>query len=236
MNKNRKLLAYGMTAAAILSMTACAAGDKTVEISFADNQAQETQTANDIITEENLQETATASLSSANETAQDLTPASLSPTNEETQEPKTKSQSPANEEAQESKMTLQSPANEDTQTSETDDIYLIFDNPVYLEDYYNTPEGKAAIDADFADLAGEGMSVEIDAVMDEIIVTVKYEDSSLLTDGIEEKLTQQLDSMTDRFWKRTIAYDQYITWRCILTVRYTDAEGNILAKQSYSAE
>jgi len=237
MKKNWKFTAYGMTAAAILSMTACAADDKTVDISFADDQTQETETSI-IIAETKIQETApssateeqntvTADPSSTNEQAQNATT---------TQNSVTASPSPANEESQDTKTTSQSPANEKTLDPETDDTYLIFENPVYLEDYYNTPAGKAAIDADYADLAGEGMSVSISVLMDEIIVTVQYKDNSLLTEGIEEKLAQQLDSMTDRFWQRTIAYDEHITWRCVLTVRYTDADGNILAEQGYSAE
>lgn len=80
------------------------------------------------------------------------------------------------------------------------------------------------------------MSVTISVIMDSIEVTVKYEDSALLTEGIEETLTQQLESMTDRFWKWTIAYDEFITYRCVLEVRYIDPDGNILALQRYSAE
>lgn len=114
--------------------------------------------------------------------------------------------------------------------------YLIYNNPVYLEDYYNIPEGKAVIEGDFADLAGEGMSLSFLVVLDEIIVTVKYDDADLLTEGIEETLAQQLDAMNDRFWRWTVTYDEYITWRCILTVRYIDPDGNVLAEQHYSGE
>lgn len=246
MKKNWKFIAYGMTAAAILSMTACAADDKTVDISFADDQTQETETSI-IITETKIQETTPPSFteehdtvtkdpSSTNEQTHNTKTTFPPSTNGTTQDSVTASPSPANEESQDTKTTSQSPANEETLDPETDDTYLIFDNPVYLEDYYNTPAGKAAIDADYADLAGEGMSVSIFVLMDEINVTVQYKDNSLLNEGIEEKLAQQLDSMTDQFWQRTIAYDEHITWRCVLTVRYTDADGNILAEQGYSAE
>lgn len=126
------------------------------------------------------------------------------------------------------------PSNSDY-SAETEDN-LIFADPIFLEDYYNTTDGKAAIETDFADLAGEGMSVTVLVIMDEIVVTVKYEDSTLLSEDIKETLAQQLDSMTDRFWRWTVAYDEFITWRCVLTVRYTDSEGNVLAEQSYSAE
>lgn len=247
MKKNWKFTAYGMTAATILSMTACSTDDKTVNISFAGDQTQETETSNFIIAETKTQETATPSFtegqdpftvapSSTNEQTQNTKTTSPSSTNGNAQDSVMASTSPANEEARDTKTTPQSSANEEALDPETDDTYLIFENPVYLEDYYNTPAGKMAIDADYADLAGEGMSVAISVVMDEINVTIQYEDNSLLTEGIAEKLAQQLDSMTDRFWQRTIAYDEHITWRCVLTVRYIDAEGNILAEQGYSAE
>ena len=63
-----------------------------------------------------------------------------------------------------------------------------------------------------------------------------YDDADLLTEGIEETLAQQLDAMNDRFWRWTVTYDEYIAWRCILTVRYTDPDGNVLAEQYYSGE
>lgn len=148
-------------------------------------------------------------------------------TNMETQ---TESFSSSNEKTQ---LASPSPSEEEIQPEGAD---LMYGDPVYLEDYYNTPEGKAAIEADFADLAGEGMSVSFFVVLDEIVVTVKYEDADLLTEGIEETLAQQLDEMSDRFWSRTVAYDEFITWRCVLIVRYTDPEGNVLAEQYYSAE
>lgn len=247
MRRNWKFTAYGMTAATILSMTACAADDKTVDISFADIQTHETETSDFIIVETKIQETTPPSLteeqntvtvdsSSTNEQTQNTKTVSPTSANGTTQNSVTTSSSSANEKVQDTKTTPQSSANGETLNPETDDTYLIFENPVYLADYYNTPAGKTAIDADYADLAGEGMSVKISVLMDEINVTVQYEDNRLLTEGIEEKLAQQLGSMTDRFWQQTIAYDEHITWRCVLTVRYTDADGNILAEQNYSAE
>lgn len=140
---------------------------------------------------------------------------------------------PFSSSSEDTQLASPSPSEEEMQLEGAD---LMYGEPVYLEDYYNTLEGKAAIEADFADLASEGMSVSFFVKLDEIVVTVKYEDADLLTEGIEETLAQQLDEMSDRFWGWTVAYDEFITWRCVLTVRYTDPEGNILAEQYYSAE
>lgn len=157
----------------------------------------------------------------------EIKPPSPSPWEEETQ---TEPSSSSNEEMQ---LPFLPPAEVEMDPGGN---YLIYNNPVYLEDYYNIPEGKAVIEGDFADLAGEGMSLSFLVVLDEIIVTVQYDDAALLTEGIEETLAQQLDAMNDRFWRWTVTYDEYITWRCILTVRYTDPDGNVLAEQHYSGE
>lgn len=160
MKKNWKLIAYGMTAAVILSLTACAAEEET---------------------------------------------GNPSSSGEETQ---------------------------DTGTADTAQYYE------FLEDYYNTPAGKAELEADYEDLVGEGMSLTAYTVMNELVVTVKYEDSALLTEGIEETLAQKLDSLNDRFVQQTIEYNDIINWSsvCMVRVRYTDPEGNVLAEQTYSGQ
>ncbi|HBA47751.1 MAG TPA: hypothetical protein DCZ91_08115 [Lachnospiraceae bacterium] len=123
-------------------------------------------------------------------------------------------------------------------TSEEEEFYLWW-NPLLL-DYYNSFAGHKALCEDFAYLAGEGMSVEIEVRGDDILeVTVRYEDDSLLTEGIEDELAQQLEAMTDQFQEQRSLYCTDIIGPAsvrILTVTYIDREGNVLASQAYPGQ
>lgn len=123
-------------------------------------------------------------------------------------------------------------------TSEEEEFYLWW-NPLLL-DYYNSFAGHKALYEDFAYLAGEGMSVEIEVRGDDILeVTVRYEDDSLLTEGIEDELAQQLEAMTDQFQEQRSLYCTDIIGPAsvrILTVTYIDREGNVLASQAYPGQ
>lgn len=130
------------------------------------------------------------------------------------------------------------PAETAYSSSEEEEFYLWW-NPLLL-DYYNSFAGHKALCEDFAYLAGGGMSVEIEVRGDDILeVTVRYEDDSLLTEGIEDELAQQLEAMTDQFQEQRSLYCTDIIGPAsvrILTVTYIDREGNILATQAYPGQ
>ena len=70
-------------------------------------------------------------------------------------------------------------------------------------------------------------------------VTVRYEDSALVTKGIEKELEKQLDSLTDRVEKQQHLYcTEIIGQRSVreIYIRYTDPEGNVLAERCYGGE
>lgn len=109
------------------------------------------------------------------------------------------------------------------ETVDPEEYFNLTWNPLLLN-FYNTFEGQKTLYADYADLVGEGMSIGIDVLGDDILeVTIRYEDSALLTDGIEEMLAQQLDSMTERFQEQRSLYCTDIIGPAsvrILTVQY----------------
>lgn len=139
--------------------------------------------------------------------------------------------------------TMPPSANNDTQDAENYDadreyFYLTW-NPLLLS-YYNTYEGHTALYNDFADLASEGMLVQLYIIEDDhLVVTVRYEDNTLLTEGIEETLAQQLDSMTNRIEEQMNLYNTEIIGPAsvrVIDVQYVDMDGNVLAVKNWSGQ
>lgn len=106
-----------------------------------------------------------------------------------------------------------------------------------LEDYYNDPSVKSVLDSSFSSLGGEGLSVAIDVVKDEFILTVKYEDSALIVEGMEDALEQALDAAASQFETQVDAFNQAIGKdTCTVTVRYVDPSDNVLAERTFPAK
>lgn len=107
-----------------------------------------------------------------------------------------------------------------------------------LEELFEDPTAKSAFDSMVQAMATDGMSASVSAVGNEMIVEVKYEDSSLITDDIGEALDTALDTQADTFKAQVKTLDDTVGQEgaCTFTVRYLDPEGNVLAEKSFKAE
>ena len=107
-----------------------------------------------------------------------------------------------------------------------------------LEELFEDPTAKSAFDSMVQAMATDGMSASVSAVGNEMIVEVKYEDSSLITDGISEALDTALDTQADTFKAQVKTLDDTVgqAGACAFTVRYLDPDGNVLTEKSFKAE
>ncbi len=108
-----------------------------------------------------------------------------------------------------------------------------------LEELVQDPAAKASFDTMTQALASEaGMSASVNVVGNEMIVEVKFEDSSLMKDGLSETIEAAIDAQTETFNSQVKALDAVIGQEgaCTFTVRYLDPEGNVLAEKSFKAE
>ena len=107
-----------------------------------------------------------------------------------------------------------------------------------LEELFEDPTAKSAFDSMVQAMATDGMSASVSAVGNEMIVEVKYEDSSLITDGISEALDTALDAQADTFKAQVKTLDDTVgqAGACTFTVRYLDPDGNVLTEKSFKAE
>ena len=107
-----------------------------------------------------------------------------------------------------------------------------------LEELFEDPTAKSAFDSMVQAMATDGMSASVSAVGNEMIVEVKYEDSSLITDGISEALDTALDAQADTFKAQVKTLDDTVgqAGACTFTVRYLDPDGNVLTEKPFKAE
>lgn len=107
-----------------------------------------------------------------------------------------------------------------------------------FEDYYNDPTVKAAFDEQIEALAGQGMSIEVEAKGNELIMTYQYDEGIELPEDAAELLDAELEKNTAIFEQQAGGLDMAVgqTGACTVTVRYLDADGNLLTEQSYKAQ
>lgn len=108
-----------------------------------------------------------------------------------------------------------------------------------LEDYFKDPEVKSALDSEYAAMAQDGVSIDYEVKGNEFIFTFKYEDSSMIVDGMGDLLGQAIDMMEDYFKVSASQFDEEIGAKegtCTVTVRYTDPDNNVLAEKSFTAD
>lgn len=107
-----------------------------------------------------------------------------------------------------------------------------------LEDYYNDPTVKAILDSQYSALAEEGMSASIEVKGNEFIVTIQFEDASMMVDGIEDAIDQMMEMQADVFQSAAAEFDEAIgqPGACTVTVRYLDPDGKVLSENSYKAK
>lgn len=107
-----------------------------------------------------------------------------------------------------------------------------------LEDFYNDPSIKSALDAAFASMGGDGMTLSIDVKENTLTMICKFEDSSLDMSGMGEALDAALETQADTFKTQAATFDDAIgkPGACTVVVRYTDAEDNVLTEKEYTAQ
>ncbi len=111
-------------------------------------------------------------------------------------------------------------------------------NGTTLEELFKDPAAKESFDSMTQAMASDGMSASVSAVGNEMIVEVKIEDSSVITDGIGETLAAAVDAQAETFKAQVKTLDTAIGQEgaCTFTVRYLDPDGNVLAEKSFKAE
>lgn len=106
-----------------------------------------------------------------------------------------------------------------------------------LEDYYNDPTVKSFLDSQYSALAEDGMSASIEVKGNEFIVSVQFEDSSMMVDGIGDALDQMMELQASTFQDAAAEFDAAIgeDGACKVTVRYLGPDGSVLSENSYTA-
>lgn len=107
-----------------------------------------------------------------------------------------------------------------------------------VESLLSDPAVKAQYEEAFAAYEEQGMSVAVDAKGNELIMTLKITDSSLMQDGMAEQLEAGLDTMSSTFEASAGSLDEAVgaSGECTYTVRYLDPDDNVLAEKSFSAQ
>ena len=107
-----------------------------------------------------------------------------------------------------------------------------------LEDYYNDPTVKAAMDATFASFAEDGMSAAVEMKENTMTATIKIEDESYIVDGIGDMLQAALEENAATFEEQAAEFDEVIgeSGACTVIMRYVDPQDNVLAEKAYTAK
>lgn len=107
-----------------------------------------------------------------------------------------------------------------------------------LEELFSDPATKEALDQQFAAMTQDGMSLSSEVKGNEFTLIFKFEDSSIISDGIEDQLKTGMDAMAATFQASAQQFDSAIgaEGACTVTIRYTDPDDNVLAEQSFKAE
>ena len=108
-----------------------------------------------------------------------------------------------------------------------------------LEDYYNDPAVKSVLDASFVGMSQEGMTLSVEAKENVLTMTCKFEDSSVVVDGIGDTLSAGLDANAAQFEQIAASFDEAVggaAGTCTFAVRYTDPDDNVLAEKEFKAQ
>lgn len=107
-----------------------------------------------------------------------------------------------------------------------------------LEELFSDPATKEALDQQFAAMTQDGMSLSSEVKGNEFTLIFKFEDSSVIYDGIEDDLKTGMDTMAATFQASAQQFDSAIgaEGACTVVIRYTDPDDNVLAEQAFKAE
>ena len=106
-----------------------------------------------------------------------------------------------------------------------------------LEDYYNDPAVKSALDSALGAMGGDGMALTIDVKENTLTMICKFEDSSVVVDGVGDALLEALETQAATFETQAKTFDDAIgqAGACTVVVRYTDPDDNVLAEKEFKA-
>ena len=107
-----------------------------------------------------------------------------------------------------------------------------------LEEYYNDPAVKSVLDSAFESMGQDGMSLSIEVKGNVFSLTCKFEDSSMVADGVAEALEQGLEAAASQFETQAAAFDEAVgqSGASTVAVRYTDPDDNVLAEREFKAQ
>ena len=105
-----------------------------------------------------------------------------------------------------------------------------------LEKYYN--DNKAELDAAWGSMGEDGMEVGVEVVENEFILNIKFTDNTYVVDGMGELLDAAIQAEADTFKAQVAEFDDAIgqDGACTATIRYLDADGNVLSENSFTAK
>ena len=107
-----------------------------------------------------------------------------------------------------------------------------------LEDYYRDPTVKSALDSALGAMGGDGMALTIDVKENTLTMICKFEDSSVVVDGVGDALLEALETQAATFETQAKTFDDAIgqAGACTVVVRYTDPDDNVLAEKEFKAQ
>ena len=108
-----------------------------------------------------------------------------------------------------------------------------------LEDYYNDPAVKSQLDASFESMGEEGMALSVEAKENVLTMICKFEDSSMVVDGVGDTLSAALDANAATFEQIAASFDEAVggaAGTCTFAVRYTDPDDKVLAEKEFKAQ
>ena len=108
-----------------------------------------------------------------------------------------------------------------------------------LEDYYNDPAVKSQLDASFESMGEEGMALSVEAKENVLTMICKFEDSSMVVDGVGDTLSAALDANSATFEQIAASFDEAVggaAGTCTFAVRYTDPDDKVLAEKEFKAQ
>ena len=108
-----------------------------------------------------------------------------------------------------------------------------------LEDYYNDPAVKSQLDASFESMGEEGMALSVEAKENVLTMICKFEDSSMVADGVGDTLSAALDANAATFEQIAASFDEAVggaAGTCTFAVRYTDPDDKVLAEKEFKAQ
>ena len=108
-----------------------------------------------------------------------------------------------------------------------------------LEDYYNDPAVKSQLDASFESMGEEGMALSVEAKENVLTMICKFEDSSMVVDGVGDTLSAALDANSATFEQIAASFDEAVGGAAgtrTFAVRYTDPDDKVLAEKEFKAQ